>query len=218
MSRGIANWTQPWHGQHFMLDGHRFDGDYDFRMTPTDQPAVRVRMQSGLDVRVRRLESQGFSAGGSYYSFQWTMVPDDEAEWHKVRGIAAVSEPVWLIPYVVETEAWRAAGGSETFTLRRPTAKSVFAGFESVYVSRVFLDGVEQTLVETGSPATGEISVLGSSVVVPSDVTASQLVTVRYYPAFPVDIDRSVLNVEGHNAADSPVVASEVGGVSPASF
>jgi hypothetical protein len=122
------------------------------------------------------------------------------------RG-AAVS---W-IDYDVETECFVVAGGSETFSLIRPTAVSIYTSFNTAaYPAVALLDGVSQTVVSNGTPSSGEVSLSASTVVVPSDVTAGQLLELRYYPSYTVMAVPAGPSGLGWNALNRDIVLVEV--------
>lgn len=146
-------------------------------------------------------------------SWQWA-IPDEavsEADWQKIEGVMSRARVVNWIPYDYETETYVLGAGARTITLRRPTAVSVYGSFAvATYPDSVTVDGVAQDIVDTGTPASGEVRLEGSELEVPSDTAAGAVLVLRYYPAYRVFMPRVGMAQAGWNDLSRTALLLEV--------
>lgn len=144
------------------------------------------------------------------YIWQWQERVSNEADWTLLRKTQSESRPVWFIPYTVEYESWLVDSASATKTLSRPTADSKSAALfnGTTYTSQAWLEDVEQTVITTGTPTSGQTLVSGSTVQV-AGATIGDMLTVAYYPAYPVRIARIPRNYGAYNREDAQILAVE---------
>jgi len=209
-----VNWAQPRFAESPRLDGsplsHYILTDADKRVV-LGAPSI-FRMASGIAVIQRPFVEDSQSELVRFY--EWELDQEGgsyEGDWNAVTQKMARGASVTWIDFDVETEAFVLAGGSESFTLQRPTAVSVYTSFDTTsYPNVALLDGTAQTVVTTGSPTSGQVSVSGSTVVVPSTVTAGQLLELRYYPSYNVVAMPSGPNGLGYNRLARTLTLVEV--------
>lgn len=132
------------------------------------------------------------------YTWKFPQRAVSEAAWWKVKEISAGSSPVVLVDFDYEVEVFSAGPELETFRLYRATAKSLWSGFPSSYPIIVTLNGVAQTVIESGTPGSGEVKVLGSTVTTPGLTVGDKLV-VRYVPGYYVVVTSIPQQYRGSN-------------------
>jgi hypothetical protein len=127
---------------------------------------------------------------------------------------------VWIVPYLVETEVWSLPGGASTRTLARPLASAKYSAFETtLFVTRAFVNGVEQTVIDTSPPSANEITVgatAGGKDVETPALTAGAVLEIRYYAAYPVIFLNAPETVVGFNVIRRDVSFVEVNKQAPA--
>lgn len=209
MSLGPANHTQPEFTEAPVLDGNRLSGGFRFDFTPAVPPNV-LNMGKGVVIQKPFLESDD-PEDAQAYEISWLQRVNVESDWRVLRFVQAASLPVWLIPYSVEMEAFRAASGVNTWKLSRPLASAKYGSFETgSYATAAWLNGVSQTVVDTGTPTTGEIKVSGDDDVETPTLSAQDVVQVAYYPAYPVHIPRLPKRYQAFNDLLVQINALEV--------
>jgi hypothetical protein len=153
---------------------------------PALAPAALVGMHSGRTlVQVPYLDSGQSETHGAYWRFRFQAEAFDEGDWGHLQASCHAPQPLDLIDFDAETATFVAGPELASFTLPRPTAVSVWAGFAGAgLAARAWLDGAE--LAETASaPGAGEFRITASAVEV-ATLTAGQVLAVRYYPAYQV--------------------------------
>jgi hypothetical protein len=209
VSSGPEGWAQPQGGKP-IFDDVVFSGASPIRRTPVTGGAHRLLMWDGGSVIQRPFLATARSQAPQFYEFTWDQDGAVEAEWRIVERARALGDRVDLIPMLTESEVFLCAAGANTFTLTRPTAKSASTSFNSTtFPNAALLDGVAQTIVETGTPATTEIDIQTSTVITPSDITAGQILEIIYYPAYSVLVPRTEASLLAFNDLRRPVVALE---------
>lgn len=209
MSLGPVNHTQPEFTEAPVLDGNRLSGSFRPVFTPTTAPHI-LNMGKGIVVQKPLLEDDD-PEDAHVYEIAWPQRVSVESDWRVLRQVQALGLPVWYIPYSVEMEAFIAAVGANTWKLSRPLASAKYASFETgTYASAAWVDGVAQTIVDTGTPTSGEIKISGDDDIETPSLTAGQKVTVAYYPAYPVVIPRLPKTLLDYNDMITTVVALEV--------
>lgn len=121
-----------------------------------------------------------------------------ESAWWKVKEAAAYGKPLVLVDFDYEVEVFTAGPELEVFRLPRPTAKSLWSGFPASYPIVATLNEVAQTVIESGTPASGEVKVLGPTVTTPGLSVGDKLV-IRYVPGFYVGITTMPQQNRGSN-------------------
>lgn len=132
------------------------------------------------------------------YTFKVPMRAVGETAWWKLKALAGRGRPFWLIDFDYEPETFSAGPELETFRLPRATAASTWASFPGTYPIVATLNDVAQTVISAGTPASGEVKVLGSTVSTPGLVNGDLLV-VRYVPAYWVVITEIPQSNRGSN-------------------
>lgn len=162
--------------------------------------AQLLEMANGSVVIQLPFTDVGGAENPAYREFRFDQVGVVEADWYDaVDDLLALGQSQWFIPYTVETEAFVAFGGQTTFSLTRPTAVSQYVSFDTVeFPARAFLNGTEQTVISSGTPAAGEVKIVSAAITTPALVAADRLV-VRYYPAYAVVLSNPPLDAPAYN-------------------
>lgn len=167
-------------------------------------------MWDGTSVVQRPFLAAARSAAPQFYEFSWEQDGAVESEWRLIEKARARGSAVNFIPHLTDHEVWECAAGTNNFTLSRPTALSVEAGFDTVtHPNLAFLDGSALTIVTSGSPASGEVDIQGSAVITASDVTVGQVLEILYYPSYSVLVPRLGSNLQNFNDLRREVLALE---------
>lgn len=213
--RGAAHWTQPEFADSPWLDGVQLSALWnaiDERIA--GGPATLARMGDGQAVVVRRLRTTTDPEVDADY--EWVIQDGalSESDWRHIDRVQAKNAFVWWVPPRTETVTYIVpVDGTQTITLQRPDAAYAFSAFDrDQHPATARLDDVAQTVVHTGTPASGEVKIEDFSLVLPSDVTAQQVVTITYYPAFRVWLPKQPKSVSAWNAVNRSLVITEVGG------
>lgn len=190
-TQGAARFAnQPIGVNALVIDGVRFGEPIAVTKTPTSAGASVFEMGDRSRIVQIPLVSSSESTNPQFYEFGWVQEAGTEEEWFLVDGLRASARSVFVVPYLVETEVWSLPGGASTRALARPLASAKYGAFEStLFGTRAFVNGVEQTVVDTSPPSANEITVgataAGTDVETPV-LTAGAVLEVRYYPAYPV--------------------------------
>ena len=209
MSGGPESWAQP-QGGHPIIDDVQFVSAAPVSRTPVAGGAHLMRMWDGSGVVQAPFLAAARSEAPQFYEFAWDQDGATESEWRVISKAQAAGVAVELIPMLTEHEVFTCAAGTNNFTLTRPTAISGSALFNSTAFPDVALvDGAAQTIVTSGSPATGEVDIQASAVITASDVTVGQVLEIIYYPAYSVLLPRLPLDLPAFNSLRRRVVVSE---------
>lgn len=144
----------------------------------------------------------------AYYQWAWSQRASDEDGWNTITSVISFGRPVWFVPHDVVTETFLAVASQTEFTLGRFIANAKEPLFDNVSnPHRVFLDGVEQTIVAS-SPSSGEASLAGKTVTTPA-LSVGQKLEARYYPAYAVVLPPPAQNLLAFNTLDRQLIAIE---------
>lgn len=190
-TQGAAKFAnQPIGVNALVIDGVRFQEPIAVTKTPTSAGANLFEMADRSRIVQIPLVSSSESTNPQFYEFEWVQEAGTEEEWFLVDGLRASAQTAQFVPYLIETEVWSLPGGASTRALARPLASAKYPAFEAtLFVTRAFVNEVEQTVVNTSPPAANEITVgstsAGTDVETPV-LTAGAVLEIRYYPAYPV--------------------------------
>jgi hypothetical protein len=118
------------------------------------------------------------------------------------------------VPWDQEVEPFLAGVSLSAWVLPRPTALSILDAGDhpdvTSYPILAWLDGVEQDVIATGTPGTGEVKVVGRDVTTPT-LTAGQLLVVRYVPAYYVAVTQyGPQRLDAYNQLTKSAVLTEL--------
>ncbi len=210
---------QPIGVNPLVIDDVRFGEPIAVTKTPTSAGASLFEMADRSRIVQVPLVATSDSTNPQFYEFGWVQEAGIESEWYKIDALRANSQSVWFVPYLVETEVWSLPAGASTRVLARPLASAKYAPFEStLFVTRAFVNDVEQTVVDTSPPSTNEITVgstpAGTDVETPV-LLAGSVLEVRYYPAYPVIFLNASETIVGFNVIQRDVSFVELNKQAP---
>ena len=202
-------WTQPRYvGRKLELDGQTITCHGRVRATPIAGGPNILRMADG-SVVIQHGYKGAFSEVAAFLRFEFDQQADQQAEWDKVDDVRALGQAVYFIPYRVETEAFIAATGDTTFSLRRVLASYAMSGFDTAsYPNAATLNGVAQTIISSGTPTSGQVKLEQQTVTTPT-LSASDELIVKYYPAYAVVAQPDRDELRAFNDLQRPVVLWE---------
>lgn len=118
-----------------------------------------------------------------FYEFSFAQMAVAEEAWWKLDELDGLGRPFVLIDFDYETATFSAGPELTTFKLPRATAASLWAGFPTSYPPFITLNGDAQTVIDTGTPSTGEVKLVGSVVTTPG-LANGDILKVLYVPAY----------------------------------
>lgn len=180
-----------------VVDGVAINVRSELGKTPSLGANV-IGMEDGSMVVQPEFRNNDLAENQRNHTFKVPQRAVSEAAWWKLKALASRGRPFWLIDFDYEMETFSAGPELETFRLPRATAASTWASFPTTYPIVATLNDVAQTVISSGTPATGEVKVLGSTVSTPGLVNGDLLV-VRYVPAFWVVITEIPQTYRGSN-------------------
>lgn len=194
MSYGPTSWTSsPFSGKP-ILGGVVLATADPLQSRPRNNGANILDMADGSSVIQLGFSANDGPENASFWEWRFDQLGVVEGDWDAFTDKVALGRAVYWIPYQVETEAFVAVSGATSFTLRRPTAVSQYPSFNTTtFPTRALLNGVEQTVIDTGTPSAGEVKIVGTAITTPALVAADELI-VRYYPAYAVVLPNLAIN------------------------
>lgn len=190
--------TKPFQGESLLVvDGVTVNVRGQIEKTPSLGVSV-IGMEDRSMVAQQSFRDSDLPEDPRSYAFKFQQRAVTEEAWWKFKQLASRGRPFWLIDYDYEPETFSAGPELETFRLPRATAASTWASFPATYPHVAFLNDASQTVVTAGTPTTGEIKILGSTVSTPGLVSGDLLV-VRYVPAYWVVITGIPQSFAGSN-------------------
>lgn len=191
-----------------VVDGVAINVRSELTKTPSLGANV-IGMEDGSMVVQQEFRDDDLPETLRNYTFKVPMRAVNEEAWWKLKALAGRGRPFWLIDFDYEPETWSAGPQLETFRLPRATAASTWASFPATYPIVATLNDVAQTVISAGTPASGQVKVLGSTVSTPGLVNGDLLV-VRYVPAYWVVITEIPQTYRGSNDLTREITMVEV--------
>lgn len=147
------------------------------------------------------------------YEFTFPLRATDQTNWWNLERVRKGGRRVYLVTFDAEEEVFDVGVSLAAFRLPRPPASSVlsvvtFPDLASVPIL-AWLDDVEQDVISSGTPAEGEVKVVGRDVTTPT-LTAGQVLRIRYVPAYLVAVSALPQRLSQFNALDRQVTLSEL--------
>lgn len=213
---GPSGWSQARFAAQPILGGKRLSAHPEgFAIRPNSGANI-IGVASGVSFLQHNFEGDDRSNSPTYFQWSFLAEADDESEWDALE--AAVGNVLWFVSYQVVREQWTVAAGANSLTLARPIASAKEPLFEAgAFPNKAYLNGVAQTIVDTGAPSVGEISInptSGTAVVTPA-LSAGDVLAIKYYPAFPVSAEPLGQVVQSFNALFAQVNLFEMRRQSP---
>jgi hypothetical protein len=209
---GPQGFTQPIYSRSPILDGVELNALFgSWEKSPLAASVFPLQMGDGRAIvqSVARTTNDPEAP----VAWQWVL-PDEattEADWQQIEAVMSRGRVVSWIPHDYETETFVLPAGARTITLRRATAVSVYPSFPvGALADSVTVDGVAQTIVDTGTPASGEVRLEADELEVPSDTSAGAVLVLRYYPAYRVFLPRVGMVQAAWNDVKRDVLMLEV--------
>lgn len=199
MSGGPGYWTIPPFAGKRILGGQALIETDPVRIRPRNSGAHLLDMADGSVVIQLPFTDNDGPENPSYYEWSFEHQATEDSDFHLFEDLRSLGRAVWWVPYQIETESFVAVGGQTAFTLRRYLAVAQYPTFDtSAFPAQAFVDGVEQTVIDTGMPSVGEVKIVGRDVETPA-LIAGQTLRVRYFPAYAVAIANSDLEYDQFN-------------------
>lgn len=189
----------PVFGSLPLLDGVQLSSMY-FPVTKTPSGGAHLLEHMNGDVTVQ-IPYYGSTEplGKDRYEFGLNFDSRDEATWWLLERTRKRREPVYFVSFDQEEELFVAGVSLDAFTLPRPLASSVVthAALDD-YTPLAWLDDVAQDVVDTGTPNSGEVKIVGRDVTTPT-LSAGQVLRIRYVPAYYVMVAELPQTLAGYN-------------------
>lgn len=194
-----------------VLDGTAFSTRRPITKTPS-RPANLLEHANGAVTVQLDFTGDDQPETCDYYSWSFPLAARDAATWYLLKRVRKRGTPVTWIDWDQDEEIFVAGPSLTTFTLPRVQAVDVIPGHPDIgeVPTRAWLDGVEQTVITSGTPSSGEVKIVSRTVTTPT-LTAGQVLVIRGVWAHNVVVAEYPQSLTTDNILTTPVVLVEAG-------